>query len=988
MFAVILTVVIIGFSLIIAAQETANTAKTWARVYYGPDLVNAYINSGQQQIRETPDGGYIAVANYAPSGSSKRNIWILKIDSSGDLAWQQTYGAAGDDYVNAVAVSSDGGYMLAGYSSSYDSGYGDNALIMKIDAQGGIVWQNHVGFKTSGDKRFSMVQQTADGGYIAVGEAAGSNNFVMHAFIAKLDGAGNVQWWKMYGDGDAYPERAFGVQQTPDGGFIVSGSSNNYNAWIFKLDSQGVLKWQKGYTVGNSIGMVANSVHLTSDGGYVASGGYVDSATSRQEAYIMKLDANGVIQQQKSFKPSTGSGSSTVFAIEETKDSGYIAIGYLSNYPWLMKLDQDWNILWQHSHYGTWYGTYTDYFTSLQPASDGGYMMAGTAVSFDPDKKRQAFLLKTDSEGNLGGCAADLVHGIAATVLTKTIVSATVSGKEQSAKFSASSGPISALNNYGSKGTVCVDKDPDIAVSPSTLDFAVSELPGESSKTLTIANTGEGDLIISGMTITGADAAAFTQANDCSTVVPGGSCSAIVTFSVSSAGTRTASLSISSNDPDTPEAVVSLSGVTVDTTAPVSTVMITGIPGNHNWYVSDVTINITATDSSQVKEIHYQVGGSETVVPGDAAVLSLVSNGTHTVNYYAVDNAGNEEKPHHTMTIMIDKSLPDISASASPPPNSAGWNKSDVTVTFTCNDSPSGIAQCPGPVLVSTEGSGQNVSGAAIDQAGNQASTSVQVNIDKTPPTIAASASKNPNAYGWNNTDVTVTFTCSDALSGVASCPSPVTVTTEGAGQVITATAVDKAGNSSTAAATLNIDKTPPTITAAVSENPSADGWYNTDVTVTFTCKDTLSGIASCPSPTKVTTEGTAQVITGTAVDKAGNAATASVTLNIDKTPPLIGNFAASPANIWPPNLKMVKVLIVGAATDGASGVASTSIKVTDEYGIYNMTVPGFGSAIQLQAWRRGTDRDGRHYTITAVVTDKAGNQATATTTVLVPHHR
>ena len=908
----ILTLVMLGFPFIVGAQDAV---RTWATVYYGPGLADAYINSGQQQVRETPDGGYIAVTNYAPSGSSKRNVWIMKIDSSGGLEWQQTYGAAGDDYVNAVAVSSDGGYVLAGYSSSYDTGYGDNALIMKIDAQGSIIWQNHIGFKTSGDKKFSMVQQTSDGGYIAVGEAGvGSGfNFSINALIVKLDGAGNVQWWKMYGDGNAYYERAYGVQQTTDGGYIVSGSSNNYNAWIFKLDAQGVLKSQKGYTVSNSSGMAANSVHVTSDGGYLTSGGYVDTATSRQEAYIMKLDANGDMQQQKLFKLSSGSGSSTVFTIEETKDSGYIVLGYLNNYPWLMKLDQSWNTVWQHSHYGTWYSTYSDYFTTVQPASDGGYIMAGTSVSFDPDKKRQAVLLKVDSDGNVGGCAAGLVHDIAPTVLTKTIASVTIFGKEQSAKFSASSGPISALNDYGLKGTVCVEKEPHIAIDPFALDFGVSELLGESSKTLTITNTGEADLIISGMTVTGADAAAFTQANDCSTLAPSGSCSVIITFSVSSAGTRTASLSISSNDPDTPEAAVSLSGSAADTGAPASTIMITGRAGNNNWYVSDVTINITATDSgSSVKEIHYQVDGSGTVVPGDAAEISLTSSGTHTVDYYAVDNAGNEEQPHHTVTIMIDKTRPDITASASPLPNAAGWNNKDVTVTFTCSDSPSGIAQCPGPVTVSTEGADQDVTDTAVDQAGNEASASVRLNIDKTQPGITAAVSKNPSTDGWNNTDVTVTFTCSDALSGIASCTSPVTVTTEGSDQVIT----------------------------------------------------------------------------GTAVDNAGNTATATVTLNIDKTPPAINSLSASPTILWPPNHKIVDVKISGSASDAFSGVASTTITVTDEYTLYKKTVQGFGSSVQLQAWRRGTDRDGRHYTITAVVTDKAGNQATATTTVLVPHHK
>jgi hypothetical protein len=202
----------------------------------------------------------------------------------------------------------------------------------------------------------------------------------------------------------------------------------------------------------------------------------------------------------------------------------------------------------------------------------------------------------------------------------------------------------------------------------------------------------------------------------------------------------------------------------------------------------------------------------------------------------------------------------------------------------------------------------------------------------------------------------------------------------------VTYYAVDNAGNKETPQEMrIMIDKTVPTITATVSPSPNAYGWNNTDVTVTFTCSDSLSGIASCPAPVAVTTEGAGQVIVDTAVDKAGNSATASVKLNIDKTPPSI-SLSASPSILWPSNYKMVDVLIGGSATDGGSGIASTIITVTDEYGIYNMTVPGFGSTIRLASWRSSIDRDGRLYTVTAITTDKAGNRSTGTTTVLVPH--
>ena len=182
------------------------------------------------------------------------------------------------------------------------------------------------------------------------------------------------------------------------------------------------------------------------------------------------------------------------------------------------------------------------------------------------------------------------------------------------------------------------------------------------------------------------------------------------------------------------------------------------------------------------------------------------------------------------------------------------------------------------------------------------------------------------------------------------------------------------------------IDKTPPSIAAIVSPGPNVNGWNNTNVTVTFACSDGASGIASCPAPVAVSTEGGGQVIIDTAVDKAGNSATARVTLNIDKTPPPAPLLSASQSILWPPDHKMTNVLLSGAASDSGSGIASTVITVNDEYGICNLTVPAFGSAIPLESWRAGTDKDGRIYTITAVITDKAGNRSTGTTTVLVPH--
>jgi len=229
---------------------------------------------------------------------------------------------------------------------------------------------------------------------------------------------------------------------------------------------------------------------------------------------------------------------------------------------------------------------------------------------------------------------------------------------------------------------------------------------------------------------------------------------------------------------------------------------------------------------------------------------------------------------------LPDTEPPIITASTSPTPNVNGWNDTDVTVSFACNDALSGIASITGPVTITTEGSGQVVTGTCVDLAGNSASTSVTVNIDQSAPNIAASISPTPNVNGWNNSDVTVSFACNDALSGIASITGPVTITTEGAGQVVTGTCVDLAGNTASTSVTVNIDKTPPNIAASVDPAPDGDGVNNSDVTVSFACNDSLSGIASITGPIEVTADGET-IVSGTCTDLAGNTASTSVTVNI-----------------------------------------------------------------------------------------------------------
>ncbi|MBK9942146.1 MAG: PxKF domain-containing protein [Kouleothrix sp.] len=244
-----------------------------------------------------------------------------------------------------------------------------------------------------------------------------------------------------------------------------------------------------------------------------------------------------------------------------------------------------------------------------------------------------------------------------------------------------------------------------------------------------------------------------------------------------------------------------------------------------------------------------------------------------------------------------DSSAPTASPSQAPAANADGWNNTDVTVSWNWADAAGGSgidsANCTTSSVSSGEGA-QTLSATCQDLAGNQGSASHAVKVDKTAPTVSAAASSGPNANGWYNGDVTVAFSCADALAGVASCPASQTLAGEGTGiSSAAATATDRAGNTSALSniVTVQIDRTAPTVSAAASSGPNSNGWYNGDVTVAFSCADDLAGVGSCPASQTLAGEGASlSSAAATATDRAGNTSAPSniVTVQIDRTAPVV----------------------------------------------------------------------------------------------------
>jgi len=399
--------------------------------------------------------------------------------------------------------------------------------------------------------------------------------------------------------------------------------------------------------------------------------------------------------------------------------------------------------------------------------------------------------------------------------------------------------------------------------------------------------------------------------------------------------------------------------VNIDETPPVITATPAPAPNTAGWNTTDVSITYACSDS---------LSG----IVACPAQKTVSTEGKAQQIYATVsDVAGNTATA--TVLLNIEKTAPGITATVAPPPNSAGWNNSNVTVNFSCTPSGSDIVSCHPPTTVSTEGRGQSVTGTVTDQAGKSNTASATVNIDKTPPLISASVAPPPNAAGWNNTNVLITYLCSDSLSGIAICPPPVTVSNEGAAENISAQAVDQAGNASAVSTTLNIDKTPPVVTASAAPSPNGAGWNNSNVTVTFTCTDSLSGVASCPPQQLVASEGQNQNISGQATDVAGNVGIGSITLSIDKTPPAIVQLST------PDHISRLHGGQISATANDNFSVTQVTISVNGT-SLGTFTSAPYQVALQVPAGANPGDT----LTVTAEATDEAGNTQTASRTVRV----
>lgn len=366
------------------------------------------------------------------TGSGGQDCWVIKLNEIGEIEWQNTLGGDLTEYLYAIHPTSDGGCILGGTSNS--NIFGDKTdpskggldyWIVKLNSSGSIEWQNTIGGDS--DDHLISIQQTNDGGYIFGGYTLSGNSGDklepsfgdFDYWVVKTNATGEIEWQNAIGGNNA--DMLYVIQQTTDGGYIVGGYSNSgisgekteaslgQDYWVVRLNTIGEIEWQN--TIGGGSTDFLYAIQPTTDGGYILggqsfsniSGDKTETSLGGNDYWIVKLNNTGTIDWQNTIG---GSGLDNLFSIQQTADGGYILGGHsdsgitgdktqasMGGYDyWVIKLNNSGYIEWQ----STIGGSSNDFLISIDQTTDGGYVLGGYSFSGLSGDKTESSLGSND----------------------------------------------------------------------------------------------------------------------------------------------------------------------------------------------------------------------------------------------------------------------------------------------------------------------------------------------------------------------------------------------------------------------------------------------------------------------------------------------------------------------------------------------------------------------------------------------------------------
>ncbi|MBK6912781.1 MAG: T9SS type A sorting domain-containing protein [Ignavibacteriales bacterium] len=334
--------IIIILSILVSIQSLLFAQEILWKKNYG---LNTTDDLGRSVI-QTNDNGFAIVGYTNSFGADSFDVWLIKTNENGDTLWTRTYGGNDDDYGYDLKQTDDGGYILAGATSSFGAG-GFDFYLIRADSLGDTLWTKTFGGVN--DDYGRSVDIFNPEGFIIAGEKD-ANTSDSDDWIIKVDTEGNLLWSKSFGN-EIKDQRLFSIKSLSDIGMIAAGATdcNGYagcNGWVLRLDVNGDTLWTKSY-YGSQNSDWFNQVTNTSDNGFAITG--YNSILGFSNVWLVKTDSLGNEQWSKNYD--YDHDIDVGYSVQQTQDGGYIVVGGASppdieNRGWIIRTDSVGDTLW------------------------------------------------------------------------------------------------------------------------------------------------------------------------------------------------------------------------------------------------------------------------------------------------------------------------------------------------------------------------------------------------------------------------------------------------------------------------------------------------------------------------------------------------------------------------------------------------------------------------------------------------------------------
>jgi len=347
-------------------------------------------------VAQVSDGGFVVAGTTSSFGAGGADFCLVRTNAAGDTLWTRTYGGAADDEGYSVQVTADDGFIIAGTTHSFGAGSGDVWLV-RTDGVGETLWTRTFGGPQ--DDRGVSVVQAADGGFVVCGSTMSFGPYNYNVYLVKADSAGNLVWSRTFGgDND---DKGAAVAQTSDAGFILAGftysfGAGNYDFHLVRTDAAGDTLWTRTY--GGAASDQAAAVLQTPDHGFVVAGLTNSLGAGGNDAWLVRTDSAGGTLWTRTYGTSGLDWSSSV---AQMSDGGLVFCGATdgsgagNSDAWLVKTSAGGDTVWTR----TFGGDQADRGLSVQAIGGGGYIVSGMTASYGAGAE-DMYLVKVDGNGD------------------------------------------------------------------------------------------------------------------------------------------------------------------------------------------------------------------------------------------------------------------------------------------------------------------------------------------------------------------------------------------------------------------------------------------------------------------------------------------------------------------------------------------------------------------------------------------------------------